>query len=91
MYSNKKLYFFFCFIFIFSYANSHESVAYINLDRVFNDSLTGKQIITKLNSINEKNIKEINLEEKNWKKRKKNYLKKKIFFHKKFLIQILKN
>ena len=74
----KKLYYFFLFsFFIFPYANSHESVAYINLDRVFHDSVTGKKIITKLNSINEKNIKEINLEKKKLKEKEEKLFKEK--------------
>jgi len=78
MKNNKKIYSFFLFLFfIFANANSHESVAYINLDRVFNDSETGKKIIAKLNLINEKNLKEINLEKNKLKQKEEKLFKEK--------------
>ncbi len=54
-------------IFIFFYTPNlyaHESVAYIDLDFLFNNTNIGKKIIKKINSLDEQNIKQIKLEEK---------------------------
>ena len=47
------------------------------MDRVFKNSIAGKKIITKLNLINENNLKEINLEKKKLKEKEEKLFKEK--------------
>ena len=78
----------FLIILIFSHSSilhAHESVAYINLDFLFKNTNIGKEIIKKINSLDEQNIKQIKLEEKKLKQKEtkllneKNLLSKEIF------------
>ena len=68
-----------------SILHAHESVAYINLDFLFKNTNIGKEIIKKINSLDEQNIKQIKLEEKKLKQKEtkllneKNLLSKEIF------------
>ncbi len=55
----------------------HESVAYINLDYILNNSIIGKKIINKLNLINEENINLIKSKEKLLKDKENKLLKEK--------------
>ena len=74
------------FIFFFTpHLQAHESVAYINLDFLFNNTNIGKKIIKKINLLDEENIKQIKLEEKKLKDKEvkllneKNLLSKEMF------------
>ena len=74
------------FIFFFTpHLQAHESVAYINLDFLFNNTNIGKKIIKKINLLDEENIKQMKLEEKKLKDKEvkllneKNLLSKEMF------------
>ena len=68
-----------------SILHAHESVAYIDLDLLFNNTNIGKKIIKKINLLDEQNIKQIKLEEKKLKDKEikllneKNLLSQEIF------------
>ncbi len=65
--------------------HAHESVAYINLDLLFNNTNIGKKIINKINLLDEQNITQIKLDEKKLKNKEikllneKNLLSQEIF------------
>mgnify|MGYP001260238221 CR=1 FL=1 len=78
MYKNfKKVFIIFLFIIHSSVSQSHESVAYINIDYLLNNSIFGKQIINKLKAINEKNINQIKIIESKIKKKETKLLNEK--------------
>ena len=55
----RNLFFLFFFLILTSNSFSHESVVYIDLDYILKNSKNGASIISKLNKINDQNIKKI--------------------------------
>ena len=55
----KKIYFL-IFLFVFSKAYANDSVYFLDTDYLLKNSIFGKNLINKLENINEKNISEIN-------------------------------
>ena len=74
---NLKKFIIFLILFHTSTLYAHESVAYINLDLLFNNTNIGKKIIKKINLLDEQNIKQIKLEEKKLKDKEIKFLNKK--------------
>ena len=60
-----------------SYSNSNEKVAYIDLDFLFNNSIEGKKIISKLEELKKVSINEIKDKEENLIKLEKDLNQKK--------------
>ncbi len=70
----------FLIILFFFYTQSlyaHESVAYINLDFLFNNTIIGKKIIKKISTLDQQNIKQIKIEEAKIKEKEKKLLNEK--------------
>ena len=70
----------FLIILFFFYTQSlyaHESVAYINLDFLFNNTIIGKKIIKKISTLDQQNIKQIKIEETKIKEKEKKLLNEK--------------
>ena len=73
----KKFIFIFFFLNLFvSQSYSQESVYYIDLDKILNESKLGKSVLSNLNEINKKNINKLKLKEEEL-KNKDNELKSK--------------
>tara|TARA_B100000161_G_scaffold36900_1_gene22009 strand:+ start:843 stop:1364 length:522 start_codon:yes stop_codon:yes gene_type:complete len=66
MSSNKKFFILFIlFFFNFNIINASEKIAFLDLDYVLNNSNLGKKIYSDLETLNNKNLSELNKEEKN--------------------------
>lgn len=60
-----------------SYSLGHESVAYINLDYILNNSNSGKSLLSKLNGINDNNIDKLKKKELELKSEEEKLIKEK--------------
>tara|TARA_B100000780_G_scaffold275500_1_gene242214 strand:+ start:2471 stop:2758 length:288 start_codon:yes stop_codon:yes gene_type:complete len=81
----------FTFLLYFNSAKPSDlKIVYLDVDKIVNQSIAGKDITDQLKKLDKNNIKKFNEKKKNFLKKKKIYLKKKTFYPKKNLIRMLK-
>ena len=71
MFYLKRIIFFLFFFNLCFFAQADDKIAFFDLDEVLNKSITGKNIVLKIEKINEKNFKDIQIRKKNYKLLKK--------------------
>ena len=85
-----KIFFFCIFIILNSQAYSSEkNIVYLNLDQIFQNSIPGSLILNELKDQNKKNIEKFKLKETDLRNQEQDLIKKKIFYQKKNLTQML--
>ena len=71
MFYLKKIIFFLFFFNVCFLAQADDKIAFFDLDEVLNRSISGKNIVLKIEKINKKNFKDIQIRKKNYKLLKK--------------------
>ena len=84
----KKIIFFLFFFNLCFFVQADDKIAFFDLDEVLNKSITGKNIVLKIEKINEKNFKDIQIRKKKLQTLKENLdTKKNILSEEEFKIQ----
>lgn len=76
MFAIRKVFFLFFFFNIYNFAQSNENIVFVDLDYLFQNSNLGKTILSNLNKINNENIKNLQIKEKNIKEQEDQIKKK---------------
>ena len=88
MFYLKRIIFFLFFFNLCFFAQADDKIAFFDLDEVLNKSITGKNIVLKIEKINEKNFKDIQIRKKKLQTLKENLdTKKNILSEEEFKIQ----